>query len=96
MRNNPERSPKPVAVLIAYLIERLSYSDPTLKPFADGLRLTDTWGKGLGFDFDPPRRWNLGKVFNKGVLEAFPSQAPEFERWFANERGAEWAPFFSA
>jgi hypothetical protein len=43
-RTERKRSPAPVAVFIAFLIARLSYSDPTLKPFADGLRLTDTVG----------------------------------------------------
>jgi hypothetical protein len=34
--SDPQKSPAPVAVFVAYLIERLSYSDPTLKAFADG------------------------------------------------------------
>ena len=69
-RNDPQRSPALAAVFIAFWIERPSYSDPTLRPFADRLRLTDTWGKGLADR--PPRRWNLDDVFDKPVREATP------------------------
>lgn len=64
-----DKSPAPVAVFIANLIERPSYADPTLTLFADGLRLTDTWGAGSG----PQRLWNLVDVFEERVRDALPT-----------------------
>ena len=66
--NDPERSPAPVAVFVAHLIERLSYSDPAVRPFADGLRLTDTWGYASG----PQRIWSLADVFSGDVPRGAP------------------------
>jgi hypothetical protein len=71
MMSDRQNSPAPVAVFIAYLIERLSYSDPTLKAFADGLRLTDTWGAGAG----PQRIWDLDDVFSEQVLPLLGSRS---------------------
>jgi hypothetical protein len=80
-----EKSPAPVAVLIAFLIERLSYADPTLSPFADGLRLTDTWGAASG----PQRLWDLDSVFAERVRLALPSRG-----WGAG--GDDWRMAFMA
>lgn len=69
VKGEREKSPPPVAVFIAFLIERLSYDDPSLAPFADGLRLTDTWGSADG----PQRLWDLAGVFDERVRAALPT-----------------------
>lgn len=61
----------PVATFIASLIIRLSQTDPTLIPFADGLRLTETLGSGSG----PQRFHALSDVFTDDVIAALPTRA---------------------
>jgi hypothetical protein len=63
-------TPAPVAVLIANLFARLSYTDPGLRPVAQGLRLTETFGQGLG----QPRLWNPAGVFSSHVLDQLASR----------------------
>jgi hypothetical protein len=61
LMSDTDRSPTPVAVLIAALLGALSRSDPTLRPFADALRLTGTLGAGQG----EVRLWNLEDVYTE-------------------------------
>jgi hypothetical protein len=63
-------TPAPVAILLANLFTRLSYSDAGLIPLAEGLRLTETLGRGLG----QPRLWNPAEVFSSYVLEELASR----------------------
>lgn len=60
-------SPLPVAVLISALYERLSVGDKSLKPLADGLRLTGTSGEGSGRQ----RIWELDDIYNTELLARF-------------------------
>ena len=64
-------TPGPVAVLIASLLVRLAQSDPTVLPFADGLRLTDTLGSGSGLQ----RHYAVGDVYSEDVLARLPHQS---------------------
>ncbi len=64
-------TPGPVAVLIAALMVRLSQTDPTVSPFADGLRLTDTLGSGSGFQ----RHFPVRAVYSDAVLEKLPTHS---------------------
>jgi hypothetical protein len=82
---DPEASPAPVAVFIAYVIDRLSYADPSVAPFADGLRLTDTWGAGSG----PQRLWDLADVFDDRVRARLPTLG-------FGTGGPDWATAYSA
>lgn len=59
-----ETSPSPVAVLLAALYERLSARDRSLKPLADGLRLTGTSGEGSGWQ----RLWELDDIYGTELL----------------------------
>lgn len=56
-------SPAPVAVLVSALFERLAADHPTMRPLADGLRLTGTSGEGSGLQ----RVWALQDVFSDEV-----------------------------
>lgn len=64
-------TPGPVAVLIAALLVRLSQTDPTVTPFADALRLTDTLGSGGGFQ----RHFPAWDVYSEGVIAKLPTHA---------------------
>jgi hypothetical protein len=44
--SDEENEPGHIAMLIAALINRLAMADPTVLPFADGLRVTNTLGSG--------------------------------------------------
>jgi hypothetical protein len=85
LMSDRDKSPAPVAVLIAYLIERLSYADPSVAAFADGLRLTDTWGAGSG----PQRLWGLNDVFDERVRALLPMNG-------LGAGGRDWATAYSA
>jgi hypothetical protein len=67
-QTDPSQTFTAVASLIAHLLVRLSYSDPTLRPLADNLRLTGTLGEGSG----ATRIWNLDRVFADDVREQLP------------------------
>lgn len=64
-------TPGPVAVFIAALLVRLSQADPTIMPFADGLRLTDTLGSGSGYQ----RHFPVRDVYSDTVLAKLPTHA---------------------
>lgn len=55
----------PVAGFIAALIQRLALSDPALRSFSDGLRMTDTLGSGSGAQ----RYFQLKDVFSQDVVD---------------------------
>lgn len=52
-----------VAVFVASLYERMSHTDPTLRPLADGFRALGDSGGGGG----SPRFWGLEQVFSDDV-----------------------------
>jgi hypothetical protein len=62
-------TPGPVAVLIATLLVRLAQTDPTVAPFADGLRLTNTLGSSSG----PQRHFPISEVYGDLVTERLKS-----------------------
>lgn len=57
-----------VASFIANLLVRLSYTDPTLAPLADNLRMTGTVGGGGGLG----RLWDLNDIYDDSVRAALP------------------------
>jgi hypothetical protein len=59
-----------VASLVAHLLGRLSYIDPTLRPLADNLRATGTIGESRG----STREWNLSDVFSELVRNQLPQE----------------------
>jgi hypothetical protein len=65
-----QQTPGPVAVLIAALLVRLAHVDPTVRPFADGLRLTDTLGSARGL----LRHFPVRDVYSEQVLGALPTR----------------------
>jgi hypothetical protein len=69
-QSEQEASPAPVAIFIAGLILALSYTDPTLRPLAEGLRLTDTLGRKGGLQ----RLWPLDAVFSDHVAESLSTR----------------------
>jgi hypothetical protein len=85
LMSDRDKSPAPVAVFKAYLIERLAYADPSVAAFADGLRLTDTWGAGSG----PQRLWDLAEVFDENVRARLPTLG-------LGAGGPDWATAYSA
>ncbi|MEU8531716.1 DUF6602 domain-containing protein [Streptomyces parvulus] len=64
-----------VAVLIATLYERLSLTDPTLRPLADGFKAYGDSGGGGG----QPRFWNLEDVFSEDVRRALSHGIVQFK-----------------
>lgn len=64
-----ENTPGPVAVLVASLLVRLAQADPSVAPFADGLRLTDTLGSASGFQ----RHYPVRTVYSDDVLAKLPT-----------------------
>ncbi|MDX6227027.1 MAG: hypothetical protein QOI76_417 [Frankiales bacterium] len=72
-----EKTPGPVAVLIAALLVRLAYADPTVKPFADGLRLTDTLGSASGHG----RYFPVRDVYSEQVLDKLPTHGNGIGDW---------------
>jgi hypothetical protein len=62
--------PGPLAVFISALIMRLAYLDPTIRPFADALRLTGTSGAARA----QGRRWRTADVYSELVRNALPGR----------------------
>lgn len=71
--------PAPVAVLLAHLYERLAYSDPGLRPFADGFSLSQSHS-ATG---DTVREWNPADVFSGDVVNELPTHPVEWPDWQA-------------
>jgi hypothetical protein len=69
-QSDPNNSSSPVAIFVTHLVERMSYSDPTMRSTADGLRLTDTAGSGSGI----PRFWSLDPLFDFDVRRHLPAR----------------------
>jgi hypothetical protein len=71
-----------ISALINNLYIRLSYFDPTLRPLAESLQLTNALGKPTG----PIRLWDLGAVFSEPVLNQLPQSLrvldPEWSKYF--------------
>jgi hypothetical protein len=63
--------PGPLAVLVSALIMRLAYFDPSIRPFANALRLTGTYGAARG----QGRRWRTEDVYSELVRKALPGRA---------------------
>jgi hypothetical protein len=74
--------PQPVAMLISWLYERLSLTNPALTGLSDGFRLT-TGGQGSG----PQRRWPLDAVFTADVRSQLHHKA-------YGGGGPDWATSF--
>lgn len=72
-------TPGPVAVFVSALLNRLAQTDPTLKPFADALRLTETLGSGAGYQ----RHFALNDVFSEEVIRRLPTHAFTDGEWAA-------------
>jgi len=79
-QTDPSQTFTAVASLIAHLLVRLSYSDPTLRPLADNLRLTGTLGEGSG----ATRVWDLDHVFSDTVRAQLPHRGLQ-------QRDDDWA-----
>jgi hypothetical protein len=62
--------PGPLAVFISALIMRLAYVDPSVRPLADALRLTGTFGSARG----QVRRWRTEDVYSELVRNALPGR----------------------
>lgn len=72
-----ENEPAPVAIFVASLVVRLAATDPTLRPFADGLRMTNTLGSGSG-----SQRWfPLTDVYENDVISQLPRRIGLSEDW---------------
>ena len=69
--NFSPNNPNPVAVFVASLFMRLSYSDSSMKATADAFTVTNTQGGGQG----PQRLWDLEQVFSEPVRKLLPSRA---------------------
>jgi len=73
----------PVAMLIAWLYDRLSLANPALKGLADGFRMTGTGGQGQGTQ----RPWPLSQIFSEQVTMLLPEKA-------MGRGGRDWATYF--
>lgn len=60
----------PVAMLISLLLNKLSYRDPSVKPIADGLRLTSKQGDLYG----TARHWVLPEALSPQAREQVQTQ----------------------
>jgi hypothetical protein len=72
-------TPPPVAAFITFLLERLSYDDPGIQPFAAGLHATGT----VGMAGAPTRLWRYEDVFTEHVALELVTGALE-------RGGVEW------
>lgn len=70
-------SPGSVAVFISALIIRLAQTDPALRPFVDGLRLTGTTGSGYG----PQWHHSLSDTFGQNVIDQLPIRVSTSREW---------------
>lgn len=80
---NPAKTEWPVGSLVAHLLGWLSYNDPTMRPFADSLRLAGLLGEGSG----KARIWNLHDVFSDAMIQQLHIRGLGFG-------GEEWATAF--
>lgn len=62
---NPADTFRPIAALLSNLIQRLAWSDPSLRDFADYYRLANLWGNALGVQ----RPWPAS-VFSEDVRQS--------------------------
>jgi hypothetical protein len=62
--SNAENEPGHIAMFVAALVGRLATADPTLRPFSDGLRVTNTLGSGAGYQ----RSFPLHEVYSEQLL----------------------------
>lgn len=70
VEGEPRPTGPPVATLISLLLNKLSYRDPTVKPIADGLRLTSSGGDGDG----DLRHWYLPEALSRQAQEQLRGQ----------------------
>jgi hypothetical protein len=69
-QTDPGQSFTAIAALVAHLLVRLSYRDPTLQPLADNMRRTGTLGTATGRS----RAWDIKDVFSEVVCKQLPTQ----------------------
>jgi hypothetical protein len=75
--SNYKTAAGPVGNFIASLIVSLAEGDPTLRPYADGLRLTETLGSGYGLQ----RHYPLEQVYTDELIKLLPHHAFGNNEW---------------
>ena len=73
LSNSPNFSlsnPNPIAIFVASLFVRRSYTDSSMRSKADAFRVTNTQGGRQG----PERLWELSQVFSDAVRQSLPSR----------------------
>jgi hypothetical protein len=73
-----ERDLSPLTNFIGSLWQKMAINDPSLKPFADGLRITDTDPTGGQFGFDS---YKLADVVTPQIVDNVRRQFPVGPDW---------------